>query len=391
MGSIPSCDPFTPSKKSDTSTKTGFWSALSSSQVSVDFSEELNSSKNRDTKILNDSIINKNDGNDGNNESGKIDRINSFRVKENGNENENENDNENEDSNNIEAKINIENDSDNKEDDLNLTTNSNISKENLVDVSSIDNFEDENCTNRTYDEDSINSKISETNLSVENNTNDTVKTETESEIILSKEHSLKSIPDYENNDDSSENGIILTHGNTQIPVLFLTKSVSQNERLNQKISEFLLGEGEVEGENWQNKTENNDEKNNVDKLILIGKQEKEIEIEKDTDSENKKSKIDDLIQHGSFNLPPPLPPSLPPSLPPTNVENEKRRSEVLGQHSFQGVGGKQCYFNLKVSTTVRLLFLFFFLLLNLMRFIFLLILYFDCLLILSCYYCIIVP
>ena len=61
-----------------------------------------------------------------------------------------------------------------------------------------------------------------------------------------------------------------------------------------------------------------------------------------TKEKEKKKKNNILI--GDFGV-------LPPKLPPSSSENEQRRNDVLGQHSFMGVGGKQCYFNLKVSHT----------------------------------------
>jgi hypothetical protein len=57
-------------------------------------------------------------------------------------------------------------------------------------------------------------------------------------------------------------------------------------------------------------------------------------------STSSKSESDKKLPQGNFGV-------LPPA-PPTNVEVNRRRSDVLGQHSFKGVDGKQSYFNLKV-------------------------------------------
>ena len=61
-------------------------------------------------------------------------------------------------------------------------------------------------------------------------------------------------------------------------------------------------------------------------------------------STSTKSENDKNLPQGTFGV-------LPPN-PPTNVEVNRRRSDVLGQHSFKGVDGKQSYFNLKVCHAV---------------------------------------
>ena len=85
----------------------------------------------------------------------------------------------------------------------------------------------------------------------------------------------------------------------------------------------------------------NEKKSKADITVRNTEEEKkEISKNKTPKKEEKIQKETNNVPKGDFGILPPHPPS--------NIEVNRRRSDVLGQHSFKGVDGKQCYFNLKV-------------------------------------------